>query len=75
MILTVKDLREKLAELPDETQLICFKNTSSGIKVFDIVDIKSEKIVSFRKDGKVIFRIDPKGPNEKWSLIEITDDV
>jgi len=75
MVLTVKDLKKILSKRGNDEQLICFMKTDDGLKVFDIVDITSEKIVSFRDNGQVKFRIDPKGPNEKWSLIEITDDV
>jgi hypothetical protein len=72
--MTIKELKEKLSKLDDQTNVVVYWEDGNESNYFGIDDVSLTRGMPQRhQDGKAGFTFDSKGPVE-WVLISISPD-
>jgi hypothetical protein len=71
--MTVKELRDKLSGIPDQTNVVAYREAGTEQQFFEIDDVSLTKGTPQRVDGKPGFTFDSKGLVE-WLFINVTSD-
>jgi hypothetical protein len=69
--MTVKELRDRLSQFPDQNKVVVYWADSDQQKLFEIDDVSLNKGTPHRgKDGKLGFGFDVNGPAE-WLFVSV----
>jgi hypothetical protein len=71
--MTVKELRDKLSGVPDQTKVVAYREDEKEPQLFEIDEISVAKGTPKRVEGKPGFEFDSKGL-VAWLFITVTPD-
>jgi hypothetical protein len=71
--MTVKELRDKLSSVDDQTRVIAYREDGAEQQLFEIEEVSLTKGTPKRVEGKPGFEFDSKGL-VAWLFITVTSD-